>query len=311
MLFRQLGMLAAALTAVPVLLTAAEPAATASAAPVRPASPVLSVTGAVADPAAYTLARLRALPEETVTLPGPGKVQVTGVSLDHLVMLAAPVLPAVKNALLRVVITASGRHGHQVSFALGELDPGFGDHDALIVVSVNGRPLTAGPALVVPGDQAPVRDLPAVTGIRVGVASPPVTTPPSPGALVVQDGPRQVVLTAATLAALPAQTRTVTFLAGTGTQTHTETGPALAIVLHAAHIPARANTWVAAVGSDGYIAAVTPAEAWPGGRPLLISLTEDGTPLAAPRLVTDGDVKGGRYVSGVYDLVVGQGAPAS
>ncbi|MGO8888428.1 MAG: hypothetical protein ACLP8X_31730 [Streptosporangiaceae bacterium] len=33
--------------------------------------------------------------------------------------------------------------------------------------------------------------------------------------------------------------------------------------------------------------------------------------LSAPRLVTDGDIKGGRYVSGVYDLVVGQGAPAS
>jgi hypothetical protein len=30
-----------------------------------------------------------------------------------------------------------------------------------------------------------------------------------------------------------------------------------------------------------------------------------------PRLVVGGDIKGGRYVSGVYDLVVGQGAPAS
>jgi len=31
--------------------------------------------------------------------------------------------------------------------------------------------------------------------------------------------------------------------------------------------------------------------------------------LGAPRLVTDGDIKGGRHVSGVYDLVVVQGAP--
>lgn len=45
------------------------------------------------------------------------------------------------------------------------------------------------------------------------------------------------------------------------------------------------DTWVAAVGSDGYVATVTPAEAWVGGRPLLISLNEDGTPLAQPRLV--------------------------
>jgi hypothetical protein len=56
---------------------------------------------------------------------------------------------------------------------------------------------------------------------------------------------------------------------------------------------------------------VTPAEALVGARPLLVSLAENGTALAEPRLVADGDVKGGRYVSGVYDLVVGQGAPAS
>jgi hypothetical protein len=108
-----------------------------------------------------------------------------------------------------------------------------------------------------------------------------------------------------------AHAKTVTFLAGTSAQTHTETGPTLAEVLRAARIRAGLNTWVEVVGSDGYVAAVTPAEAWPGGRPLLISLTEDGIPLSAPRLVTDGDIKGGRYVSGVYDLVVGQGAPAS
>jgi hypothetical protein len=65
------------------------------------------------------------------------------------------------------------------------------------------------------------------------------------------------------------------------------------------------------MGDDGYVAAVTPAETVVVGRPLLISLTEDGTALAEPCLVTDGDVKGGRYVSGVYDLVVGAGAPAS
>jgi hypothetical protein len=308
MLIRRLGVLTAVLIAGPTLMTAA---GTAAAAPAQPAVPVLTVSGAVSAPASYTLSQLRALPAETVTLPGPGRARETGVSLDRLVTMASPVLPTAKNALLRVIVTASGRHGHQISFALGELDPGFGNHDAIIALSINDRLLARGPALVVPGDQAPVRDLPLVNRIRIGAASPPVTPPPAPGALVIQDGPHQVVLTAARLAALPAQTRTVTFMAGTGTQTHTETGPALAAVLRAAHIRAGLNTWVAAVGSDGYIATVTPAEAWPGGRPLLISLAEDGTPLAAPRLVTDGDIKGGRYVSGVYDLVTGQGAPAS
>jgi hypothetical protein len=105
--------------------------------------------------------------------------------------------------------------------------------------------------------------------------------------------------------------RRLTFLAGTTPQTDTETGPTLAAVLAAAHIIPGLNTWVAAVGSDGYVAAVTPAEALVGGRPLLISLIENGTALTAPRLVAGGDVKGGRYVSGVYDLVVGRAAPAS
>jgi len=82
-------------------------------------------------------------------------------------------------------------------------------------------------------------------------------------------------------------------------------------VLRAARVPEGLSTWVAAVGSDGYVATVTPAEAWVGGRPLLVSLAEEGVTLSAPRLVTDGDIKGGRYVSGVYDLVVGDGAPAS
>jgi len=114
-----------------------------------------------------------------------------------------------------------------------------------------------------------------------------------------------VTLSAARLASLPVLTRTVTFQSGAGQQTHTETGPTLATVLTAAHVRTGPTTWVAAVGSDGYVAVVTPAEAGPGGRPLLLSLVEDGAALVSPRLVVDGDVKGGRYVSGVIALVVG------
>jgi len=307
MLVRRLGVLCA------VLVALAVPATGAVAATAHQARPVLTVSGAVSDPASYTASQLAALPTETIQLPGPGgqAVPATGVSLDLLVTTASPVLPAAKNALLRVIVTASGPFGGRVSFALGELDPNFGDHDAVVLLSVAGRPLPAGPALVVPGDRVPVRDLPVVSSIVVGVTNPPVTVPPSPGALVIQDGNRQVVVPAATLAGLPQQTRTVTFLAGTAAQTHTETGPSLSDALRAAHVRQGLNTWVAAVGSDGYVATVTPAEAWVGGRPLLISLVEDGTALAAPRLVADGDIKGGRYVSGVYDLVVGDGAPAS
>jgi hypothetical protein len=46
-----------------------------------------------------------------------------------------------------------------------------------------------------------------------------------------------------------------------------------------------------------------------GGRKLLISTVEDGVALSQPRLIAGGDVKGGRYVSGVVDLAVGQPTP--
>ncbi|MGH3176810.1 MAG: hypothetical protein ACRDPF_23465 [Streptosporangiaceae bacterium] len=66
-------------------------------------------------------------------------------------------------------------------------------------------------------------------------------------------------------------------------------------------------TEVAVVGLDNYVATVAPAEQLAGGQPLQLSLKEDGVALAQPRLVTDGDVKGGRYVSGVVDIYVGTG----
>jgi hypothetical protein len=67
------------------------------------------------------------------------------------------------------------------------------------------------------------------------------------------------------------------------------------------------NTWVAVVGSDNYVATVTPAEQFVGGRPLELSLVEDGVPLGRPRLVADGDIKGGRYVSDLVDIYAGVG----
>ena len=79
-------------------------------------------------------------------------------------------------------------------------------------------------------------------------------------------------------------------------------------MLAAARIWPTLSTWVAAAGLDNYVATATPAEQLVGGRPLQLSLNEDGVALAQPRLVTDGDVRGGRYVSGVVDIYVGTGA---
>jgi hypothetical protein len=235
------------------------------------------------------------------------------VLLETLVTNAGPAYPAsllnTKNELLRVTVTVRGAGHRQVTFAVGELDAGFGSHPALLALTQNGHRIAHGPELVVPGDRAPVRFVPRVSRLTVGIATTPATdTNPAAGSPVeVIDGRHQVTLSAALLARLPAETLHVSFLGPSGTQTHTEVGPSLLTVLAAARIWPTLSTWVAAVGLDNYVATVTPAEQLVGGRPLQLSLTEDGVALAQPRLVTDGDVHGGRYVSGVVDIYVGTG----
>jgi len=277
----------------------------------RPQQATVSVAGDVGTPMTYSLMQLDALPQTTFTVAqrwwwGSRTHSDEGVSLETLVNDAAPTLPAAtKNASLRVIVTVSSRWAGSVTFTLGELDPNFGNHPAYLALKQDKRWLPA-PELVVPGDEFAARTLFSVDSITVGVQNPTPTTPPA-GAVTIEDGPFTRTLSAGLLAALPTHTLNVSFLAGTASQTHTEVGPTLADVLRAAHLRFDLNTWVAAVGSDGYVATVTPAEAFVGGRPLQISLNEDGQALAQPRLVVDGDVKGGRYVLDVVDLVVGQG----
>ena len=294
----------------------AGPAAPALASDAHATQPVLSVGGEVTTPAAYTAAQLAALPQTTSTVNlGFRQVTVTGVLLETLVTDAVPAYPAsllnTKNELLRVTVTVRGA-GREVTFAVGELDPGFGNHPALLALTLNGQPIPGGPDLVVPGDSAPLRSVLGVTQVTVGIATAPATnTDPAAGSPVeVIDGHHVVTLSAALLAKLPSETLTVSFEGPGGTQTHTEIGPSLPVVLAAAGIFPTLNTWVAATGDDDYVATVTPAEQFVGGRPLQLSLNEDGVTLAQPRLVADGDVKGGRYVSDIVDLYVGNG-PAS
>jgi hypothetical protein len=283
-------------------------AAAAAAFPGRHVASV-SVGGAVTPPATYSKAQLGALVQSTFTVTRRewrrSRTHMdTGVSVEDLVNAAAPTLPSAKNAMLRVTVTVAGAFGRSVTLALGELDPSFGNDPAYLALTQDGHLLDA-PELVLPRDRFGLRSVEDVRGVTVGVQSPAATTPPSPGAVTVVDGTHSHVLTAAQLAALPAETLQVSFQAGTAPQSHTEVGPSLGTVLRAAHVRSGLNTWVAGVGSDAYVAVVTPAEQWVGQGRLQISLNEDGTALAEPRLVVDGDVKGGRYVSDLVDLVVG------
>jgi hypothetical protein len=272
----------------------------------------VAVGGAVATPHTYSLADLAALPQTTVqttrqTIFGPATYSDTGVSLRSLVTLAAPTLPTgPKNATLRVTIGVQGL-GEPVTTTLGELDPSFGDEPAVLVLRRDGSPIAHGPQLVFPTDATDSRTVLSVSKITVGVQNPVPAVPAHAGDLSVTTPTRTTVFSAGLLALLPSSTRTVTFLAGSTPQTHTETGPDLLTVLATAGARIDKGTFVAGVGSDGYAATVTPAEELYGGRGLMISLKEDGGALAQPRLVVIGDVKGGRSVSMLTKLVVGEG----
>lgn len=270
----------------------------------------IAVGGTVTTPATYSPAELAAL--EQTMLPDlrdarRAGLTLTGTLLEPLVTASAPVLPAAKNAALRVTLTVSGDGRRRVAVALGELAPNNGNHPALLVPSRGADGRHPGVDLVFPGDRGFSRTVRHVRRIDVAVAAPALPTDVPAGGLRLVSGRKVVTLTAADLERLPAVTRTVAFQSGQGPQQHVETGPTLARVLRAAHLRSGATTTVAAIADDGYVATVTPAEATAGRRPLLLATVEDGVPLDQPRLVTDGDVFGARYVSGVLALEVSAG----
>jgi hypothetical protein len=240
---------------------------------VATAAEVVSVGGAVAAPTSYSAGEL------------------AGDGLRQVVAAAAPVLPPGKNTALRV----TGSEHRSVTFALAEIDPSIGNHPAVFRTGRHGVDLT------VPGDRNASRSVADVRTVTVAVSDAGAAD----RAVRVTQGRRVVTLPPALLAHLPRRTVTAKFNSDAGPQTHTESGPPLALILLLAGVLPTSGKPVVAVGSDGYGAAVTLAEESAGGRPLLLSTVEDGKPLALPRLVPLGDLKGGRYVSGVTALAVG------
>jgi hypothetical protein len=128
------------------------------------------------------------------------------------------------------------------------------------------------------------------------------------------------VLTAAQLAAMPSQSVSVSFGTEKGEQRHTEVGVALTAVLDRAGptpTPGKKHDelslGVLVIGADGYQALISYGEMAPGlgNRAVLLATSQDGAPLARPRLVLPGDVKGARYVSDVVELHVLHATPTS
>ena len=128
--------------------------------------------------------------------------------------------------------------------------------------------------------------------------------------------------TLSSLTALPAITETATYAAGGIPVTDTYTGPTLWTLLGSAGgikpVPGVKNSsllnYVVAVGSDGYEAVFSGGEINPmfGNQPDLVAYSDTGGQLGQggadgfARMVVPGDIAGGRYVSNLVDLTVGQ-----
>lgn len=141
--------------------------------------------------------------------------------------------------------------------------------------------------------------------------------PTTPGAVrgaVVVEGQveRPIVVTTAELRTEYAQVRlTVTFLSGSTEETHTYRGALLLDVLDSA-VPTfdpnqkndKLRYAVLVAAADGYQASVAWGEIDPefADTQVLLAYSEDGRPLARPRLVVPGDERGGRYVTDVVSV---------
>lgn len=124
-------------------------------------------------------------------------------------------------------------------------------------------------------------------------------------------------LTADDLRQMPVASAGVTFAAHGQPEQHTFTGTPLLGVIQAAglNVPADARNplisdWIVVTGSDGYQVVLAGAELDPNfaNTQVLLAWEQDGEALTGDngpaRLVVPGDVRGGRYVSGVVTVEV-------
>ncbi len=130
-----------------------------------PPAAVLAVQGDIASPLSLTAGDLAKMPRETVSVPGPdgSKIVYEGVTLLEVLQKAgAPLGEKLRGKALATYVLAMARDGYQVAFALGELDPQFGNQSILIADTRDGKPLPdkQGPfRLVCPNDREGARSV--------------------------------------------------------------------------------------------------------------------------------------------------------
>jgi hypothetical protein len=286
--------------------------------------PVVSVSGDVAATTYLSLAQLQSMPATTQTVSftsgtGSETHTYTGTSLWTLLnQIGITTNPAVKNDVLGKYVVATGSDNYRSLFALGEVDPDFGNrgNEVVYAETIGGvssfLTSTDGPArITAPGDVKGGRYVSNLVKLEVHSAVSTVTA--SGGGTSTQFQllgaiAKPATFNLAALQALPAVTRTV------GTSTYT--GVSLWNLINAAGIQTNAAVkndllgfYVIATGTDGYRVILSAAELSPdfGNQPDIVAYAVNGGSLGTTgfaRLVIPGDGKAGRYVSNLVALEV-------
>jgi hypothetical protein len=300
---------------------------------------LVTFNGSVPNQVALHPWELAILPQRTVTV----TFQEKGKAVTHteqgpyladaLTFLGWQPLAACRNDVLRWWIVASNAKGQTALVTRGEIDPGFGNRQAILSISEDGKFLSAkgGPRLIVPGDVTSGRAISNVNQITVGRATSQlaqsgcddvgkVSSPPPAGSVLINgDVDNPVTLTTAQLQALGLRTMNVSFLNGANLVSASEQGPLLEDVIRFAK-PKIRNTcpndalrfYIQASATDGYSSLLSWGDISSayGNRSPLLSVNENDIALTGgPRVLAPGDVRGGRYVSGTLILTVIRAKP--
>ena len=288
------------------------------------AQPVVSVSGDVTTPTSLSLDQLQGSPAVTQTVSftsgtGSETHTYTGASLwTVLNQIGITTNPLVKNDVLAKYVIATGSDNYRSLFAMGEVDPDFGNrgNELVYAETIGGvssfLTSTDGPVrITAPGDVKGGRYVSNLAKLEVHSAMSTVTA--SGGGTSTQFQLQGAIAKPATfnlaaLQALPVVTRTV------GTSTYT--GVSLWSLINAAGIQTNAAVkndllgfYVIATGTDGYKVIISLAEisADFGNQPDMVAYSVNGAPLGSTgfaRLVIPNDGKAGRYVSNLVALEV-------
>jgi DMSO/TMAO reductase YedYZ molybdopterin-dependent catalytic subunit len=285
----------------------------------------LTLGGAVQTPAVYDYAGLKAVTPaitQTVTFQAGSSSQThtyTGADLWGLLTTAGvQTNPNIKNDINNKYVVATGSDGYKAAFALGELNPSFGNKGSIIAYdeTINGITAPLGSdgfaRITAPNDVKGGRYVSNLVSLTVGapnVAIGSTAGGASTSFSVTGDVKQATTFDLASLQALPSTTITSGGNTYTGVSFYSLLSSWVGLAINPNVKNDELDMIVSAVGTDGYTALFSLGEMDPafGNAQDIIAYEENGSALPGTgfaRVVAPGDAKAGRWVSNLVSLQV-------